>query len=565
MSPTLVLQVGLGLATVIYVFARIAHAQVATKSLVRGLPGPPKESYRFGHLRRLYDPNGMKWHHQLNRLYGGVAQINGTFGDEQLYVTDPLALHTICSREVENFEETSIFVKGNSLIFGNGLLSTTGEVHKKQRKMLNPIFSTSHMRDITPIFYTVVQHLVDLIATDVDNAAPLNSSFKPAATIDMLDMMMRTALEGVGQCGLGHSFGTLDANVEGSSSFRAALRNLIPTIFSLQVLRQAFLPIALKIGTPAFRKFLVDIVPSKRLHRLRDIVEVMRKTNADILEKKNAAFARGDRKVLEQVGHGRDIISVLLRAQDEYSVEDRMSPAEVLSHMTTLVFTSHDTTSSTMSHILYFLAQYPDVQDKLRKEIRSAKDAWYREHGTRNIDYDALSEQLPFLEMVIRETLRVDAPVSFMSRTAQRATVLPLANPIALADGRQVSEVPVAANQNIIIGIASVDRDPRFWGLDSDEWKPERWANGVPVCAAESKIPGIYAGQMSFLGGGRACIGYRFAHLEIKIVISMLLDQFAFEPIKTETVKWKLANIQMPWVEGKESQGPMMPMVVKRI
>ena len=74
----------------------------------------------------------------------------------------------------------------------------------------------------------------------------------------------------------------------------------------------------------------------------------------------------------------------------------------------TLVFTSHDTTSSTLAHLLHLLALHPKIQDRLREEIKDAKDAWERDHtkGDRDLVYDELNE-LPFLESVCRETLRL--------------------------------------------------------------------------------------------------------------------------------------------------------------
>jgi len=67
----------------------------------------------------------------------------------------------------------------------------------------------------------------------------------------------------------------------------------------------------LSIGTPEFRGKLVDLVPNKRLHRLRDIVNEMYITNLNVFEDKKRALKEGDEKVLQQIGRGRDIVSVL--------------------------------------------------------------------------------------------------------------------------------------------------------------------------------------------------------------------------------------------------------------
>lgn len=85
-------------------------------------------------------------------------------------------------------------------MLGDGLLATVGERHRKQRRMLNPVFSIAHMRHMIPIFYSITHKLQDAIAMRVKNRQ---------SEIDMLDWMGRTALELVGQAGLGWSFDPL--------------------------------------------------------------------------------------------------------------------------------------------------------------------------------------------------------------------------------------------------------------------------------------------------------------------------------------------------------------------
>ena len=46
--------------------------------------------------------------------------------------------------------------RGGKLILGPGLLATIGDVHRRQRKMLNPVFSAAYMRGLTPFFYSIV-------------------------------------------------------------------------------------------------------------------------------------------------------------------------------------------------------------------------------------------------------------------------------------------------------------------------------------------------------------------------------------------------------------------------
>ena len=85
-------------------------------------------------------------------------------------------------------------------MLGDGLLATVGERHRKQRRMLNPVFSIAHMRHMIPIFYDITRKLQDAIAMRVKDGQ---------GEIDMLDWMGRTALELIGQAGLGWSFDPL--------------------------------------------------------------------------------------------------------------------------------------------------------------------------------------------------------------------------------------------------------------------------------------------------------------------------------------------------------------------
>jgi hypothetical protein len=55
----------------------------------------------------------------------------------------------------------------------------------------------------------------------------------------------------------------------------------------------------------------VDIVPWKNLHNLRDIVDVLHNTAVEILEAKRKALEDGDEAVTQQIGHGKDIMSIL--------------------------------------------------------------------------------------------------------------------------------------------------------------------------------------------------------------------------------------------------------------
>lgn len=74
---------------------------------------------------------------------------------------------------------------------------------------------------------------------------------------------------------------------------------------------QEYLYHVTKIGTPQFRRFIIDMLPWKAIHDARDIVDTMHKTSLEIFESKKKALLDGDDVVARQIGQGKDIMSML--------------------------------------------------------------------------------------------------------------------------------------------------------------------------------------------------------------------------------------------------------------
>jgi hypothetical protein len=75
--------------------------------------------------------------------------------------------------------------------------------------------------------------------------------------------------------------------------------------------RAYLLSTSLKIGTPKFRRFVMNLLPWKNLHELRDIIDVVSNTSAEIFEEKKKALEKGDEAVTKQFDEGNDIMSIL--------------------------------------------------------------------------------------------------------------------------------------------------------------------------------------------------------------------------------------------------------------
>lgn len=194
------------------------------------------------------------------------------------------------------------------------------------------------------------------------------------------------------------------------------------------------------------------------------------------------------------------------------------------------------------------------IQDKIRAEI---EDVF---HGREELDYDKLMG-MPYLDMVVKETLRFQSPVTSTVRTASRDDVIPLSKSYASRYGNETfDKVIVRKGQDIIIPIQQINRLESIWGPTADKFEPERWSQ-VPRAAKASGMP---AQMLSFLQGPRGCIGRTFALVESKVLICALLRVLKFESAGWE-VEATQAIVSQPRVVGQEELGTQMPIRISKL
>ena len=70
--------------------------------------------------------------------------------------------------------------------------------------------------------------------------------------------------------------------------------------------------------------------------------------------------------------------------------------------------------------------------------------------------------------------------------------VLPLLYPLKTTDGREITEIPVPKNTNVMVSILATNHSKEIWGEDADEWNPERWLQPLPDSVGHAHLPGVY-------------------------------------------------------------------------
>lgn len=129
-------------------------------------------------------------------------------------------------------------------------------------------------------------------------------------------------------------------------------------------------------------------------------------------------------------------------------------------------------------------------------------------------DLAGILEQLPYLNGIMHETLRLYPTVPLTMRQAQRDTYI----------GDQF----IPAGTDIIVSIWYINRSPELWGSDAGLFRPERWItdDGKPNQSGGANSNYDY---MTFLHGPRSCIGQNFAKAEIRCLLAAMVRSFTWE------------------------------------
>ncbi|QRW09888.1 cytochrome P450 family protein [Ceratobasidium sp. AG-Ba] len=400
-----------------------------------------------------------------------------------------------------------------------------------------------------PVFMNIAEQTSDAIKRDLSNA---KSSSKE---LDIFPWITAAALELVGEAGLGYSF---DSFTGQRNEYNIAIKSVL-RLFNQIGPYTKVLPLLYNFGTAAFRRWAVQYIPLTIVRQIRHAVAIQNEQAEEVLRARQALLSSGS-DLSAEAGRGRDIMTLLMKANEVEGSENHIDRQAMIGHMNTFIFAGHETTSTLISRILNILADSPQTQVKLREEVRL-----YFEGHKDEVNHDGLLE-LPYLDAVVRETLRLYGPVTQLARVSQKDAIIPLQYPIQTPKG-EISSIPVKAGTRIVTSIHMGNRYGKIWGERANEFWPDRWIGSKldEVTEAGAHLPGVYSAMMSFGAGPTACIGFKFALLETKVVVAMMVTRFKFEPSQHNPSQWETLGVQFPFVKSDPANMERVPKLPLRV
>ncbi len=400
---------------------------------------------------------------ELQREFGDVArQQLGPYTVTQ--VAHPDLVKYVLQDNNKNYIRGK-FYKNFKLFFGDGLLTTDGDYWLKHRRLAQPIF---HRQNVSSIGVSMTAAVSNMLK-DWEVYADKQQDF------DIVPELMRLSLSI-----LGNALFSIDLG-QFASKVRPAVR------FGLEAIVQR---------NGSINSIIPEWVPTP--HN-KGVIKA-RQTLDDIVYQVIDEHKRG-------VHQGRDLAVMLMDARDEETGLG-WSDKEIRDELMTIFLAGHETSGTAMGWILYALSKHPEVRRRLEDELESVL-------GGRTPTVEDLPA-LPYLKMVVEETLRVYPPIWAYPRDA-------------IADD-EIGGFHIPAGSSIFLSPYATHRHPEFWenpeAFDPEHFLPERVAKRHKFAF------------FPFGGGPRLCIGRPLAMMQLQFMTAMVAQHYHLHAVSGHPVQY---------------------------
>lgn len=506
---------------------------------ISDVPGPESETFLLGHSKELLLTDCGVTEANFCQRYGDVVRVKAALGEDILWIADHKAIKHILHKSGYDYPKPPGDKPLRAMVTDQGLAWADGEMHRRYKKILLPAFGIPEAKEFLPTFTHVVTRLADRWTNEL-------AEKETAGIINVADGLMRVTLDAIGFAAFDHDFGAV---TESDDPLMKSYTHLMTVFAAPSPGRLIFRGIS-RFVPPSWLTFLYEHASSPDIQRLRDNREQVHTFAARLIDFK--------RKAIEQGKGQKDIMSLLLKANDSANDDAKLRDDEIIPQMRTIMFAAHETTAITIAWGLYELAKHPEAQARVREEIittrRKIKERGETEFTTN--DFDAM----PYMVAVMKEILRLHPVVADIPRYSAKDDVLPLANPITSRSGKLIHELPIPKGLRLTLSFYAYQTNEDLWGKDALEFNPSRWLEDREKSGA---LVGVYANLLSFSAGVKNCIGWRFALVQIQASLIHLVSTFNFAlPDEPQDIRMFRTVTVVPKVAGRENEGIQLPLKV---
>ncbi|CAI9296483.1 unnamed protein product [Lactuca saligna] len=384
-----------------------------------------------------------------------------------VHISEPTMIREVFA----NYQQFQKPIEGNPLtkLLVRGLILAEADQWIKNRKIINPAFHAEKLKHMVPAFYVSCSEMIDKWEEMITKENSCEMDVWPHLHTFSSDVISRTA------------FG---------SNFKEGRK-----IFDLQNEQaELFIKAAQSLYIPGSR-----FLPTKDNKRMKEIHREVTASIKNIIDKRFDAMKAGE-------ASKHDLLGILLDSNYNEIKQHRnsnfgLSIEEVIEECKLFYFAGQETTGNMLVWTMILLGQHTDWQIRAREEV-------FNVFPDKKPDIDGLSH-LKVMNMIFNEVLRLYPPAAAVRRVTHEETKL--------------GKFTLPAGTLVQINALFLHHDKDMWGEDVNEFKPERFSEGV---LKVTKGKGSY---LPFGGGPRICIGQNFAMLEAKMALTMILQRFSFE------------------------------------
>ncbi|KJH47394.1 unspecific monooxygenase [Dictyocaulus viviparus] len=348
---------------------------------------------------------------------------------------------------------------------GEGLLISKPDKWRSRRKLLTPTFHYEILKDFVEVYNRHGQTLLEKFLKNADRGQ--YEDIFHTVTLCTLDVICEAAL---GIC--------IDAQKKPHSPYLEA-------VFRMKVIVQQR-----QVKPQYYSQLIFDLFGDGK--EQQQCVKILHEFTGNTLSLQIMVVQRQVFVLHTVNGLGRRRMAFLDLMLDMHS-KGELSMEGIQEEVDTFTFEGHDTTSASINWFLHLMGAHPHIQEKVQREVDEVLG-----ETDRTPTYEDLGS-LKYLEACVKETLRLYPSVPLIARQ--------------VVEDVKIRDHLLPAGTGVAVIPSMVHRDPNYWD-DPEVFRPERFING------EIKHPYAY---IPFSAGSRNCIGQRFALMEEKCILALLM------------------------------------------